>query len=94
MERLNEVFSEQGLVMLAVNIEQDRGPVQEFLEKHPHTFPVLLDPKGRAQDLYQVFRFPETFLIDKNGKILERYIGARDWSTVEFLKLFDSLLKR
>jgi peroxiredoxin len=93
MERLHEVFADRGLVMLAVNVEQDQRSVQGFLDKHPHTFPVLFDPEGQAQDLYQVFRFPETFLIDKEGKIVERFLGARDWSSVDFLKLFDSLLK-
>lgn len=93
MSRLNEVFAGRDFVMLAVNVEQDKGIVEDFLKVRPHDFTVLLDPEGKAQSLYQVFRFPETFLIDKEGRIVERFLGARDWSAVEFLKRIDHLVK-
>jgi peroxiredoxin len=93
MSRLNEVFSDREFAMLAVNVEQDKGAVEEFLADHPHDFTVLLDPQGTAQNLYQVFRFPETFLIDKEGRIVERFLGARDWSEVEFMKRIAQLVK-
>jgi len=93
MNRLNEVFSDRDFVMLAVNIEQDKGPVENFLSKRRHDFTVLLDPQGTAQNLYQVFRFPETFLIDKEGRIVERFLGARDWSDIAFLQRIDQMVK-
>jgi thiol-disulfide isomerase/thioredoxin len=93
MNRLNEVFSNRDFVMLAVNTEQDKDVVEDFLSSHPHDFTVLLDPQGAAQNLYQVFRFPETFLLDKEGRIVERFLGARDWSAVEFLKRIEHLVK-
>ncbi|HEY7746398.1 MAG TPA: TlpA disulfide reductase family protein [Desulfuromonadales bacterium] len=93
MERLNEVYGSQNFVMLAVNIEEDVEAVKDFLKENPHSFSVLLDLEANAQNLYGVYRFPETFLIDKNGKIVERYLGARDWSGVDFLKLINALMK-
>jgi len=93
MERLYEVFANDDFVMLAVNIEQDAEAVRGFLRQHPHAFPVLLDLEETTQLLYGVDRFPETFLIDRQGRIVERYIGARDWSSVDFLKKIKSMLK-
>jgi len=93
MERLYEVYANDDFVMLAVNVEQDAEPVRRFVQAHAHTFPVLLDSEATAQRLYGVDRFPETFLIDKQGRVVERYIGARDWSSVEFLKKIKSMLK-
>jgi len=93
MERLYEVYAGDDFVLLAVNIEQDAAAVRDFLRKNPHTFPVLLDLETTAQRLYGVDRFPETFLIDRQGRVVERYIGARDWSAVEFLKKIKSMLK-
>lgn len=93
MERLHEVYAGRDFVMLAVNVEQDVKDVRAFLEKHPHKFPILLDAAGLAQGLYGVYRFPETFLIDKNGRIVEHYLGARDWSSVEFLGKINAMLK-
>ncbi len=93
MERLHHVFEGQDFVILAVNTENDPMAVREYLGRNPLSFPVLLDNEGRVQNLYGVFRFPESFLIGKDGMILERYIGARDWSSTEFLRYVSSLLK-
>jgi peroxiredoxin len=93
MERLNEVYGGRNFVMLAVNVEQDADLVRDFIKKNKHTFQVLLDPEAEVQALYGVYRFPETFLIDKQGRAVERAIGARDWSAVDFLKKVDGLLK-
>jgi peroxiredoxin len=91
MERLHEAMAKRNFVILAVNIENDLNPVKEFLIQNPHSFPILSDAEAKVQNLYKVFRFPETFLIDKEGRILEHYIGARNWSSVEFLKYVNSL---
>ena len=67
MERLHQQFKDQGLVLLAVNVEQD----------------------GARVKAYGVFRFPESFIIDRNGVIVDKIIGGRDWmrgATFDFLK--------
>lgn len=93
MERLHEVHGAGDFVMLAVNVEQNIDDVRAYLQQNPHSFPILLDADARAQGLYSVYRFPETFLIDKNGRVVEHYLGARDWSSVEFLGKINSMLK-
>jgi len=93
MERLNEVFSGRDFVMLAVNAENDGlTTVAPFLEQYPHRFTVLLDVDGTAQELYGVDRFPETFVIGKDGKVVQRLIGSRDWSSTQMLSWFDGLV--
>jgi thiol-disulfide isomerase/thioredoxin len=94
MERLNEVLGKEQFAIVAVNVEEDPQGVRDWLKKNPHRFTVLLDPQAKAQNLYKVFRFPETFLIGKDGKVLQHYIGARDWSSVEFLKYATSVARK
>ncbi len=93
MERLQQAFAGQDFVILAVNTENDPPAVRDYLSKNPLSFPVLLDNDARVQHLYGVFRFPETFLVDKDGTVRERYIGARDWSSTEFMRYVSALLK-
>jgi len=93
MERLNEVYGSKNFAMVAVNTENDPGAVRRFLEKNPHSFTVLLDVDGRVHQTYRVFKFPETFLLDREGRIVEHYIGARDWSAVEFLKKIGDMVE-
>lgn len=92
MERLNTVFEGQDFVMLAVNVEKDIETVRAFLVQSPHSFTVLLDQQATVQNLYGVYRFPETFLIDQEGRLVERFLGARDWSSVEFMKRITTMI--
>lgn len=93
MERLNQVFGARDFVMLAVNVD-DNGPavLPQFLQQYPHSYTVLIDSDRKLQNLYQVFRFPETYIIGKDGKLVDHVIGARDWSDDAMLRYFAQLI--
>lgn len=94
MERLYQKYKEYGLVMLAVNTEKNgKKAVSQFLQKTPYSFPILLDSDSVVQNAYGVFRFPESFIIDRNGVVVKKIVGGRDWSTESTYKLIELLLK-
>ncbi|RMF47033.1 MAG: TlpA family protein disulfide reductase [Deltaproteobacteria bacterium] len=94
MERLYARLRNQGLEILAVNIEADGDEVlPEFLRQHPHTFPVLMDLEGEVQQTYGVFRFPETFVVDKAGRVVQHIIGGRDWASRDMIGALKKLLQ-
>ena len=92
MERLNEVLGSKDFVMLAINADEEVKDLEAFVKDHPHNFTVLSDADGKIQQLYQVFKFPETFVIDRQGRIVEHIVGARDWSSTAALKFFNGQL--
>lgn len=93
MEMLYRQFKDRGLVVLAVNVEENgKEAVAEFLRRTPYSFPILLDEANVAQKKYGVFRFPESFLIDRNGVVVEKVIGGRDWLHGQIFKLIDFLI--
>jgi len=51
-------------------------------------FPVLLDPEGQYARKFGITRFPETFLIQKEGRVLRKWIGPQDWLSQEMLQYF------
>ncbi|MEA3361834.1 MAG: TlpA disulfide reductase family protein [Thermodesulfobacteriota bacterium] len=92
MEQLYRDFKDKGLVMLAVNVDENgKKAVSQFLQKTPHSFPILLDSENIAQNAYGVFRFPESFIIDRNGVVVEKIIGGRDWLSGSTFKLINFL---
>ena len=94
MERLNEVMAGDDFVMLAINTEENgRSVVPAFLQKTPYTFPILYDDKGVVQKRYGVFKFPESFIILKDGTIAEKIIGPLDWSSLETITHLKRLTK-
>lgn len=94
MEKLNEAMSGDDFVMLAINVEENgRTVVPEFLNKTPHTFPILYDDQGVVQQLYGVYKFPESFVIRKDGIIDDKIIGAIDWAHPETIAYLKALAK-
>ena len=56
------------------------------------TFPVYLDPEMKSAAQYGVTGFPETYLIGRDGKIREKFVGPRDWDDQHFRSLVTELL--
>jgi peroxiredoxin len=79
--------------MLAVNADQ--GPSEEvtrFVETMGLTFPVLRDPDLLIAQRYQVTGYPETFVIDRNGTVVEHAIGPYAWDSPKSLAAFRRLI--
>lgn len=94
MEALNSAMSGSDFVMLAVNVEENgRASVPDFLEKSPHSFSVLYDDQALVQKLYGVYKFPESFVIRKDGVIDDKVVGAIDWAHPETIAYFKSLVE-
>lgn len=94
METLHRELADEGLVMLAINIEKDgRQTVPKALAANPHSFPILVDDKEEVQKRYGVYKFPESFVIRKDGVIDDKIIGAIDWAHPQTIDYFRKLLK-
>ncbi len=94
MDRLNDAMAGKDFVMLAINIEENASStVPDFLAKNPHRFPVLYDEEGVVQKLYSVYKFPESFVIRKDGVIDDKVIGAIDWAHPETVAYMVGLTK-
>jgi len=90
MEKLYQHLKGRDFEMLAINVEEN-GPatVEKFLEEKSHGFPILFDTDAQAQRRYDVSKYPETFVVDRNGVVVEHVVGAIDWmqpSVVEYLE--------
>jgi peroxiredoxin len=64
------------LVVLAVNFDEPARDVQAFVDEFGLSFPVLLDPGAKVNNLYRVRSYPTTLFIDPEGVIRYRHFGA------------------
>jgi peroxiredoxin len=93
MERLHQRLKDKGFVLLAVSEDEGGAAgVKAFVEQMKVTFPVLLDPDGDVGRKYEVWGFPESFLVDRDGRVVERVIGPRDWSSPQQIARIEALL--
>jgi peroxiredoxin len=93
MQQLYERLHGHGLEVLAISVDalgaQVVGP---FMQKYRLTFPVLLDAASRIPSLYRTSGVPESFIVDKRGRLVEKIVGPRDWSHPRMIALFQRLL--
>ena len=93
MEELHREFGNEGLVILAINYREDPEEIKAFFREHHLTFTALLDKEGKAFELYKTWSLPTTYLIDKDGEMVGRVIGYRDWDSKEARAFFHRLLE-
>jgi len=73
---------EQDVVFLGVNM-QDREPAaREFLREFAITYPNGIDRGNRIAINYGIWGIPETFFLDRSGRITYKHIGALGWETI------------
>ncbi len=92
MERLSKAYKDKGLVVLAVDIKESAKTVRTFLQELKVSFPALLDADGSVAFTYGIRPLPATYLIGRNGKILWRAFGAREWDNAASRQYFSRLL--
>jgi peroxiredoxin len=81
MQRLYEAVGGPDFELVAVSVDASREDVLKFRDRLKLGFPIALDPSKHVAESYQTFRYPESYLIDRDGRILARYVGPRDWDS-------------
>ncbi len=93
MQRLFSKLSSQGLNLVAVSVDDDEDTVTRFRDRFGLTFEMLWDPDQKVSELYQAYRYPETLLIGRDGVVVERYIGPREWDSPLYQARIQRLLE-
>ena len=93
MERLYGELSPFGFELLAVSVDKSAPEVASFRERLGLSFPILLDPDEAISRAYQTTGYPESFLIDRDGTVLERYVGPREWDDPLYVERIRRLLQ-
>jgi peroxiredoxin len=94
METLYDEFkNNKDFVMLAVSQDtESAGKVATFVRKNGYHFTILLDPDNKVGEAYDVSGVPETFIIDRKGRIVAHHMGAFDWSRPDVKEALQELL--
>jgi peroxiredoxin len=93
LERLHQRFRDRGLVVLGVSVDTDAAEYQNFLRTYNITFPNYRDPEKRISTRYGTFMYPETYIIDRQGRLVRKVIGAYEWDSPDILDYFTRLLE-
>jgi len=89
LDQLQERFKGKGITVLAVSIDDDGDAYHQFLKDHKVGMLTVRDQSKQSSILYGTFKYPETYIIDRDGIVRRKFIGAVEWGQpeiVEYLK--------
>jgi peroxiredoxin len=72
---MKEQFSPERFQIVAINLDEDRQDAVRFLEQHPVSYTVLLDPAGTTASQWQMQAMPTSFLLDGEGRVIKSWAG-------------------
>jgi cytochrome c biogenesis protein CcmG, thiol:disulfide interchange protein DsbE len=75
LERAWKTYKDRGLMVVGINFQDKDEPAKRFLTQFGHTFPNAPDPAGRVSVDYGVYGVPETYFIDKKGRVRFKQVG-------------------
>ena len=78
-EQLHREFSPQGLAVVGVSIRESAAAVRAFRQEFGITYPLLVDGKDEVTPRFNARGHPTTILIGRDGRIIGRIPGERDW---------------
>jgi cytochrome c biogenesis protein CcmG, thiol:disulfide interchange protein DsbE len=85
LEAFARQFQSDGVVVLGVSIDRNEKLYRRFIQRFDVSFPTARDPEANISASYGTFQIPETYLIDRNGKVLEKVISNQNWMDPDFV---------
>ena len=75
-----EKMKTHGVVVLGISVDEDSNALQNFVQEYHISYPIGRDPDRSLSARYGTVQFPETYILDRRGRLAEKVIGATDWN--------------
>lgn len=96
MERLYQKLKDSNFTILAVSTpsppKETKEKIVDFINEYNYTFPVLIDNSKEISYQYGSGSIPTSWIIDEEGKVLARFVGAMEWDSELMLEVFEELI--
>ena len=92
LDAFQKRMAASGVVVLGVSVDTSEPQYREFLRKAKVSFLTARDPQAVISAEYGTFKYPETYVIDSHGTVLQKHIGARLWNEEKLIQEIQALL--
>ncbi len=91
LEKFADQMRARGVTVVGVSVDQDPQALARFVAKVPLTFPIARDPDRLISGRYGTYKFPESYIIDRDGRVAEKIIGPADWEDPRIITFVQEL---
>jgi cytochrome c biogenesis protein CcmG/thiol:disulfide interchange protein DsbE len=99
LNQFQKMFASQGVVVLGINVDRKEDAYRNMLNRFQVTFQTVRDPDENINYKYGTYKIPESYIIDRNGKVVQKYAGLpeangewKPWTDPEIVNYVRSLL--
>ncbi|MBV9574201.1 MAG: TlpA family protein disulfide reductase [Acidobacteriales bacterium] len=88
---MQQRMKNRDVTVFAVSVDADETAYRRFLKVNNVNLFTLRDSSQKSNSLYGTFKFPETYIIDRNGIVRRKFIGAVNWNQPEIIDFLSKL---
>lgn len=92
MNDMQEKYLKQGLVIISVNVDNNKGLADEFLAEVPANFKVFYDPKGKVARKFKLKGMPSSYIINRSGKMVSAHVGFTESKKAKYEEELQTLI--
>ena len=92
LKRFTDHYAGRDVVVIAVSHDQDPEAYKQFLSKYQINFLTLRNAPPKVAETYGTYVLPETYIINREGRVARKIIGPIDWTSPQMIDYIDSLL--
>lgn len=93
LSAMHKKYAGKGLVIIGVNVDEERRDAERFLAQTPSAFEIIYDPAGALPARYGVSAMPSSFIFDRNGQLAAKHLGFQNAKRAEYEELLRKLLE-
>lgn len=92
LDAFQEKMRAKGVIVVGVSVDKNDKTYQQFLNRAKVSFVTARDPEANISSSYGTFKYPETYIINADGKVVEKFVGPENWMDDAIIKRIEKLL--
>jgi cytochrome c biogenesis protein CcmG, thiol:disulfide interchange protein DsbE len=94
LEKFASQLKDQGVTVIGVSVDESDSDLRKFIAAYHLSYPIARDPGGSLANRYGTFKYPETYILDREGRVAEKIIGPADWVDPRMINFVKDLAGR
>ena len=92
MVALANQYRDKGVVVFGVSLDKSQKNYDNFIRRFGIQFLTARDPEGKVSDAFGTYVYPESYIINREGKVVQKIIGGANWTDPNLMRFIDGLL--
>ncbi len=92
LNQFARLYKDKGVTVVAISVDRNDKLYRNFLAQHKPEFLTARDPEWNIPASYGTFMIPETYIVNREGKVVYKVASDQNWMDPAFLNYFQTLL--